>query len=69
VERRPTMHLVIEGEKASNGKTPFTAFWMQHERRRAQCFNADLDEFLKRGVAVVHETEEEARIAAWGATT
>lgn len=66
---RPTMHLVFDTDTDDRGRASFTLYWHDGERRHAQCYRCNVDEFLKHTPAIVHETDDEAKTAAWGATT
>ncbi len=72
------MYLVITSERDSMGRASFTLFWadpdgvdnpgpQQIPRRRAQCFRAVPEDYIKRG-AILVDNEERAKQLAWGAS-
>ena len=74
--KKPTSYMVIEGERDKLGRAPFTLYWsnpdgvdnpnpQQIPRRRAQCFRAVPEDYIKRGAKVV-ESEAVAKQLAWG---
>lgn len=74
-----TAYMVITGERDRLGRAPFTLFWLSQGaagtpvyrdgvvvgRRRAQCFRAVPEDYLKRGAQLV-EDEATAKARAWG---
>lgn len=65
----PRTGIVIDEPKRANGRTRFTMFWRHDDdgRERAQCFDAVLEDYLRRDAkSKVFGTEEEAkRYAGW----
>lgn len=68
-------YIVIESESDKFGKASFTMFWSNDDgvdnpgpgqipRRRAQCFRAVPEEYVKRG-AIIVASEAEAKRLAW----
>ena len=75
-KQKPTSYMVIEGPRDRLGRAPFTLFWsnpdgvdnpgpQQIPRRRAQCFRAVPEEYLKRGNTKLVDSEETAKKLAW----
>lgn len=74
--KKSPMYMVIEGERDGLGRAPFTLFWanpdgvekpgpQQIPRRRAQCFRAVPENYIKDG-AILVASEAEAKTKAWG---
>jgi hypothetical protein len=74
-KKKAAQYMVITGERDGLGRAPFTLFWsnpdgvdnpgpQQIPRRRAQCFRAVPEEYIKRGAKLV-KTEAEAKTLAW----
>lgn len=73
-------YLAITGPRDSAGRAPFTMFWLEPGgpwrpepskadgepvgHRRAQCFRAVPEEYVRRG-AILVDTEQDAASAAW----
>lgn len=55
--------LLIESVPDDDGRVHLTAFWMQHERLRAQCFHTDPDKHFKDHETQRFTNEEAAK--AW----